>query len=248
MASETHETPSAAGGRFTTTHWSAVVRAGHAEATQAEEALSELCGTYWYPLYAFARRQGCQPAEAEDLTQGFFSRLFEKGFIANADQEKGRFRNFLLTLFKRFLANEWNRQHRQKRGGYQMAIPIDVELAESRFGDEPAHDEQPDVLFERQWALTLLDQVMTRLQLEYVESGRATLFEHLEPCLVRDESARPYAEIARRLNLTEAAVKMGVQRLRARYREILREEIGKTVASPDEVEGELQHLFAVFRR
>ncbi len=248
MPDDSPATASAAGGRFTTTHWSAVVRAGHAEGTQAEEALGELCQTYWYPLYAFARRQGFGPAEAEDLTQHFFARLLEKGFVASADQEKGRFRTFLLTLFKRFLANEWNRQHAQKRGGFQTVVSIDTAWAESRFSAEPAHGEQPDVLFERQWALALLDQVMAQLQREYVESGRAALFEHLEVCLVRDETALSYRETAARLNLTDAAVKMAVRRLRARYREILREEIGKTVVSPGEVEAEIQHLFAVFQR
>jgi RNA polymerase sigma-70 factor (ECF subfamily) len=248
MPDETQTTASAEGGRFTTTHWSAVIRAGHAEGVQAEEALSELCRVYWYPLYAFARRQGISPSEAEDLTQNFFARLLEKGFLAGADQEKGRFRTFLLTLFKRFRANEWNRQHTQKRGGFQTVVSIDAEWAESRFSAEPAHGEQPDVLFERQWALTLLDQVMAQLQREYVESGHATLFEHLEACLVRGEAALSYRETAARLNLTEAAVKMAVRRLRARYREILREEIQKTVSSPDEVEAEIQHLFAVFQR
>jgi RNA polymerase sigma factor (sigma-70 family) len=249
--SNAESTPSpaeAGGGRFRTTHWSAVVRAGQDDASQAEPALSELCQTYWYPLYAYARRQGCTPPEAEDLTQGFFARLLEKNFVARAEQEKGRFRSFLLTLFQRFMANQWRREHRQKRGGYESVISIDANLAESRFGAEPAHPDPPDVLYDRQWAQTVLEQVMLRLQGEYVESGRARLFEHLEPCLARDGSAQPYADIAHRLNLTEAAVKMAVQRLRARYREILREEIGKTVASPEEADAEIRHLFAAFAR
>lgn len=241
-------TACAAGSQFRTTHWSVVVRAGREGDTEAAEALGELCHAYWYPLYAFARRQGHIPAEAEDLTQGFFAWLLEKGSVNKADQEKGRFRTFLLTLFKRFQANEWNLQHAQKRGGYQPIESLDAAWAESRFSLEPSHGEQPDVLFERQWALILLDQVITRLQREYAASGRSVLYEHLESCLVRGTGALPYREIASRLNLTEAAVKMAVQRLRARYREILREEIGKTVASPDEVEEEIQHLFAVFQR
>lgn len=232
--------------RFTTTHWSVVIRAGKAEEIQAREALGELCGAYWYPLYAFSRRQGNSPSEAEDLTQSFFARLLEKGDVTGADPEKGRFRTYLLTLFKRYMANEWNRQHTLKRGGFQTAVPIDVEWAESRFSAEPAHGEQPDILFERQWALALLDRAMAQLQREYAESGRSTLFEHLEACLVRGEAALSYRETAASLDLTEAAVKMAVRRLRNRYREILREEIGKTVASPEEVDAEIQHLFSVF--
>jgi RNA polymerase sigma-70 factor (ECF subfamily) len=225
-----------------------VVRAGHGEASEAGQALNELCRVYWYPLYAFARRQGQVAAGAEDLTQTFLSRLLEGKFLAQADQEKGRFRTFLLTLFRRFMANDWNRQHMQKRGGYQTIISLDAASADSRYTAEPAGDESPDRLFERQWAQALLDQVMRRLQAEYVESGRARLFECLEACLARDESALRYAEIAAELGLTEAAVKMAMQRLRARYRVILREEIGKTVASPEEAEAELRDLFAAFQR
>lgn len=233
---------------FLTTHWSAVVRAGQTDAREAAAALAELCQNYWYPLYAFVRRQGRTPPEAEDLTQEFFAQLLAKNFVAKADQDKGRFRSFLLTLFKRFLANEWNRQHAQKRSGFQAVVSIDADLAESRLGAEPAHAELPDAAFERQWAMTLLERVMGRLQREYVESGRAKLFEQLEACLVRGESALPYAQIAARLNLTEAAIKMAVQRLRARYRELLREEISHTVATPDQVDEEIRHLFAAFRR
>ena len=248
MPEKAPDTHSSAGGHFRTTHWSAVIRAGHGDPIEAEPALNELCRVYWYPLYAFARRQGCAVSEAEDLTQAFFARLLERNFVAQAEPDKGRFRSFLLTAFKRFLANEWNRQHTQKRGGFQPAIAMDAGLAESRFDAEPAQGEPPDVLYDRQWALTLLDQVMGRLRHEYVESGRARLFERLEACLTRDEAALPYADIGAELSLTEAAVKMAMQRLRARYRTILREEIAKTVASPDDVETELRDLFAVFQR
>ncbi len=225
-----------------------MVRAGHGDASEAGPALNELCQVYWYPLYAFARRQGYGASEAEDLTQEFFTRLLERNFVAKAEPDKGRFRSFLLTVFKRFLADEWNRQHAQKRGGFQPVVALDAGLAEARFGAEPAHGEPPDALYERQWALALLDQVMGRLRQEYVQSGRARLFERLEACLTRDETALPYAGIAAELSLSEAAVKMAMQRLRARYRAILREEIAKTVASPDEVEAELRDLFAVFQR
>jgi RNA polymerase sigma factor (sigma-70 family) len=247
MAEPVQPSTEAAAGQFAATHWSAIVRAGGSNSPAASEALEQLCRIYWYPLYAFARRHGCNPSDAEDLTQTFFTRLLGQNLIARADPAKGRFRTFLLTLFKRFLANEWHREHAQKRGGFQAVVSIDSALAESRFGAEPAHGERPDALFERQWAVTLLDQVMNRLREEYVASGRGSLFEHLEACLIRDAAALPYTEIAVQLNLAEAAVKMAMHRLRGRYQAILREEIGKTVASPEEVELELQDLFNVFR-
>ena len=248
MSHSTPESPSEAGGQFRTTHWSAVVRAGHGDSSEVGAALNELCQVYWYPLYAYARRQGHIAAEAEDLTQGFFARLLERNFVAQADPEKGRFRTFLLTVFKRFLANEWNRQHVQKRGGFRPHLSLDAAWAESRYGAEPIQGDAPDLLFERQWALTLLAQVMRRLECEYEESGRAQLFERLEACLTKDETALRYAGVAAELGLTEAAVRMAMQRLRSRYRALLREEIAKTVVSPDDVEAELLDLFAAFRR
>ena len=247
MPDSTPETTAAAAGQFRTTHWSVVVRAGQDDWTEAGPALNELCRLYWYPLYAFARRQGASAAEAEDLTQEFFARLLERNFLGDADQEKGRFRAFLVTAFRRFMANEWHRAHAQKRGGYQTVVPLDTELAASRYGAGPAQGDPLDAWFNRQWAETLLDQVMRRLQSEYVASGRSRLFEHLESRLSRGEAAGRYSDVARELGLTEAAVKMAMQRLRARYRAILREEIAKTVASPSDVETELQDLFAAFR-
>ncbi len=231
---------------FVTTHWSVVLAARDRNSPHSDAALETLCRTYWFPLYAFVRRLGHSPHDAQDFTQEFFARLLRKEYLNAAASEKGRFRTFLLVAIKRFLANEWNRQHAQKRGGTVTVVSIDQELAESRFAAEPAHHLQPDVLFDRQWALTLLERTLSRLHDEYVVSGRAKLFELLRGCLARDESALPYAEIAARLNLTEAAVKMAVQRLRARYREILRAEIADTVASPEEIEEEIRHLFSTF--
>jgi RNA polymerase sigma factor (sigma-70 family) len=248
MPEEDHEFLPTASGLFRTTHWSAIVRAGHGDSVEWAAALNELCQVYWRPLYAYARHQAYAAHEAEDLTQAFFARLIEKDLVAQAAPEKGRFRSFLLTVFKRFLANEWHHQHTQKRGGFQPVVPIDTEIAESCLGPAPSHLEPPDVLFERQWAMTLLEQVMRQLQREYAESGRSSLYDRLEACLVRDEAALRYADIGAQFNLTEAAVKMAMQRLRARYQTILREEIGKTVASPEEVEDEIRDLFAAFKR
>lgn len=239
--SEIQDSVSRPNAYFVTTHWSVVLKAGNDTA-----ALSELCRVYWSPLYAYVRRLGKSPQDAEDLTQAFLARLLEKNYIASADQEKGRFRTFLLIALKRFLANEWDREHAQKRGGFQTIIPIDHAMAESRFGAEPACADQPDVLFERQWAITLLDQVMAQLQAEYTDTDRGELFTHLHPCLTKEDDALPYAEIAAKLGMTEAAIKMALQRLRGRYRELLRTEIAKTVESPDEIEDEIRHLFAVF--
>lgn len=232
--------------QFVTTHWSVVIAAGRGDSPDGQAALAELCRGYWYPLYAYVRRLGRGPQDAEDLTQAFFARVLEKNFIAAADQEKGRFRTFLLVALKRFLANDWDRQHAQKRGGFATVVSIDQGLAESRFGVEPAHGETPDLLFERQWAMTLLEQVMARLQAECAATDRADRFTLLRGCLTKDDAALPYAEIGARLGMSEAAVKMAVQRLRTRYRELLREEIAKTVASPDDVAAELRHLFSVF--
>jgi len=231
---------------FATTHWSVVLSAQDKGSPHTAQALERLCRTYWYPLYAYARRAGHPPADAEDLTQGFFARLLEKDYLKLAAREKGRFRTFLLVSFKRFSANEWNHQHAQKRGGFAPFVSIEQELAESRFAAEPAHQLQPDVLFDRQWAVSLIDRVMERLREEYLASGRARLFECLHGCLARDESALSYAEIAAHLHLTEAAVKMAVHRLRGRYREILRAEIAHTVSAPEEIEEEIRHLFSTF--
>jgi RNA polymerase sigma-70 factor (ECF subfamily) len=233
---------------FLTTHWSVVLRAAGEESETAHQALCDLCQIYWYPLYAYARRQGHSPHDAEDLIQGFFAVLVEKNFIGDADRTRGKFRGFLLTALKHFMANEWNRQHAKKRGGFTTLIQIDQMAAESRLEWELRDNVQPDAAFERQWASTLLDRVMANLEREYVESGRAKLFEALRDSLVRDESARPYADIAVYLKVSEAAVKMAVQRLRARYRELLRSEIARTVSSVEEIEPELRQLMSAFSR
>jgi DNA-directed RNA polymerase specialized sigma24 family protein len=238
--------PPASDALFVTTHWSVVLSARAKDPSQSAAALETLCRTYWYPLYAYLRRQGRPAHDAQDLTQGFFARLLQKDYLQAAAREKGKFRTFLLVALKRFLANEWDREHALKRGGFAPVVSIDQEVAESRFAAEPSHNLQPDVLFDREWARTLLERAMAQLQEEYVASGRARLFEYVQNCLARDESALPYAAIAARLKLTEPAVKMAVHRLRARYREILRAEIAHTVSAPDEIEEELHQLFSAF--
>lgn len=246
MSSASPTTPPASNAWFVTTHWSVVLSAQDPHSPRSREALESLCRTYWYPLYSYARRAGQSPPDAEDLTQGFFARLLEKDYLKTAARKKGRFRTFLLVALKRYLANEWDRQHAQKRGGFALVVPIDQDLAESRFASELAHNLSPDLLFDRQWAMALIERTMTQLQHEYIVSDRSQLFEYLRNCIAREESALPYAEIAGLLELTEAAVKMAIQRLRNRYREILKHEIAQTVSAPEEIEEEIRHLFSAF--
>lgn len=229
---------------FVTTHWSVVLAAERADTTRARDALSRLCQSYWHPLYAYVRRLGYSLHDAQDLTQEFFARLLEKKYLAGADESRGRFRSYLLASLKHFLANEWDKARAQKRGGGQTPIPIDPAAAETGLVFEPADPVTAEKLYERQWALTMLDQVLRRLRREYAETGRETLFEQLKPTLTEASRSVRYAEIASRLGTSEGAVKVAVHRLRQRYREVLRAEIADTVAGPAEVEDELRSLFA----
>jgi RNA polymerase sigma-70 factor (ECF subfamily) len=232
------------GGCFATTHWSVIVNTRALDSSVAREALEQLCKTYWYPLYAFVRRQGRAPHDAQDLTQEFFARLLEKNYLDDVRRERGKFRSFLLASMKHFLANEWDRARAQKRGGANAHVPIDTQSAETRYGLEPSHDHTPEKLFERRWALTLLDNVLARLREEFVASGKAEQFDQLKVALTADKRAVPYAELGARLRISQGAVKVAVHRLRARYREVLRAEIANTVASAADVEQEIRHLFA----
>ncbi len=204
--------------------------------------MAELCRIYWYPLYAFIRHRGHAAHDAEDLTQEFFARLLDKHFLASADREKGRFRTFLLMAVKRFLANEYDAAQARKRGGGQRIVPFEGLQPEARYHQEPADNLTPERLFEQQWALTLLDQVLARLQAEMTAGGKAALFESLKGHLAgsREES---YAATAARLGMNEGAVKVAVHRLRRRYRELLHDEIAHTVATPEEIEDEIRYLF-----
>lgn len=226
---------------FAPTRWSIVLAAaGESEGTGTRRALEELMGIYWFPLYAFIRRQGHGPQQAEDLTQEFFTRLLEKEYLAGADQSKGRFRSFLLTAAKRFMVNEWNKSRAQKRGGGRRVVEWNALDAEARYRLEPVDELTPERLFDRRWALAVLDQVMARLGREFADRGRGKLFESLAATLSAPEAN--YADIGGQLGMTEGAVKVAAHRLRRRYRDLLREEIAQTVAEPEEVEAEIRHL------
>lgn len=230
---------------FVTTHWSVVLAAARSDTTRAGAALEKLCQTYWYPLYAYVRRRGHSPEDAQDLTQAFFTRLLERNWVGRADRQKGRFRSFLLSALNHFLADEWDKVRAQKRGGGLAPLPLEFDAAETRYRHEPVDNVTPEHNYERRWALTLLDTVLRRLQLEYTQEGRGELFGALHPCLVGDRSSQPYAELANELGVAEGTVKSAVHRLRQRYRQLLRDEIAQTVAEPGEVDEELHHLFAV---
>jgi RNA polymerase sigma-70 factor (ECF subfamily) len=235
------EAPQPAGRGFCTTHWSLVL-AARGDTARAQPALAALCHAYWYPLYAFVRRQGVAPHDAQDLTQEFFARLLEKEWLNAVARERGRFRSWLLAALKHFLANEWDKSRAQKRGGGLAFVSIDDTSAESRYVHEPADHTTAETLYDRRWALTLLDRVLARLREEFVVAGKAAHFEALKGTLTGDRT--PYAEIAATLGTSEGAVKVAVHRLRERYRDLIRAEIAETVGSPAEVEDELRHLLA----
>ena len=243
-AEDNRETILAGAAQFATTHWSVVLSARDDRATQAQASLAKLCQAYWYPLYAYVRRQGHSAHDAQDLTQDFFARLLEKNSLEQVRREKGKFRSFLLASLKHFLANEWDRARALKRGGGLELISLDGDSAETRYGLEPAHGETADKIFDRRWALTLLDATLIRLREEFAAEGKTKLFETLKLTLTAERGTTPYAELATKLGLSEGAVKVAVHRLRQRYREVLRAEIADTVGTAGEVEEELRHLFA----
>lgn len=234
--------------RFTATHWSVVLAAAEGDSARARVALEALCHAYWYPLYAFVRRMGQSPPEAEDSVQGFFALCLEKNYLAAAQKEKGRFRSFLLLALKRFLAKERDKSRARKRGGGQKPIALDGLTAEQRYALEPAEYLSADRLFERRWALTLLEQVLSRLRDEQAAAGRLEAFEELKEFLLTGGRGTPYQEVGTRLGLSEGAVKVAVHRLRQRYRVLLEEAIENTVASPGEVEEERRFLLEVLSR
>jgi RNA polymerase sigma-70 factor (ECF subfamily) len=240
--------PSHVGAQFTTTHWSVVLAARRESSAAAREALEQLCQAYWYPLYAYTRRKGYGPEDAQDLTQSFFARLLERGYVQQADRQRGKFRTFLLTALSHFLADEWDRAHRLKRGGGQTFVSFDAASAEERYQLEPLDQFDAAKLYERRWATTLLEHAISRLEQEFESRGQLKLFESLRAFLVGDSGESTYAEIALPLGMTPAAVKMAASRIRARCREVLREEIAQTVASPQETEEEYRALVAALAR
>ena len=228
--------------QFATTRWTLVLAAGRDTPARAQAALAELCQTYWYPLYAYVRRRGHGPQDAEDLTQAFLARLLEKRAVAAARRQRGKFRAFLLSSLTHFLSDEWDKARAQKRGG-RKEIRLDALSAETRYAAQGQDRLTAEKLFDRQWALRLLEQVLCRLADEFAAAGKAKLFEQLRDCLTGARAALPYAQLARQLGMTEGAVKVAVHRLRQRYRELLFEEIAQTVATPEDVQEELRDLF-----
>jgi DNA-directed RNA polymerase specialized sigma24 family protein len=230
---------------FPATHWTLVLAADHVDSSTGFAALSEICRAYWHPLYAFARKLGCDPATAQDLTQGFFASLLKQPFFGRADEARGRFRSFLLGAFKRYIGHERERARTDRRGGGQSHVPLDVADFERRLASSLTTTDTPESLFERAWAVAMLDEAMQRLEAESVRGGRGEVFEALRPWLESDPPAAERAEAVRRLKLTENAFGVAVLRLRRRYQELLRGVILQTVGDPGEVEEELRHLLKV---
>jgi len=230
--------------RFLTTHWSLVLAAGDRDAAKARAALAELCAAYWPPLYGFVRRLGYDAEQSQDLTQEFFARLLEKDYLGTADQERGKFRTFLLASFRHFLANEYDRATAQKRGGGRSVLSLDFQATEERNRMEPAHALTAERLYERRWALALLEQALARLRGEFTRSGRGPLFDALKVYLTGEKAAVSHQQLGERFGMTAGAVAVTIHRLRQRYREVLREEIGRTVNDPSEIDGEIRDLFA----
>ncbi|MHC4403510.1 MAG: RNA polymerase sigma factor [Planctomycetota bacterium] len=232
---------------FKSTHWSVVLAAADRSSPECEDALATLCVTYWYPIYAFIRRQGASVHEAEDLTQAFFVRLLERDFLDNVGPEKGRFRTFLLVCLRRFLANERDRRSAKKRGGGRRPVSIDFAAADRRYRQEPFHELTAERVFQRRWTLALLERVVGLLAEEFRQSGKAALFDGLKVYLVAEQRMPPYAETAEKLGTSEGAVKVAVYRLRERFRRTLRAEVARTLDNPDDVDDEIRRLFEVLR-
>lgn len=234
--------PQAHRGVFATTHWGMVLAAGEKNTAESAAALEELCRTYWYPLYAYVRRRGHCPEDSQDLTQEFFYQFLRGNYLTHVDPRKGKFRSFLLAGINHFLAKEWHRSRRLKRGGGATLLAFDESRAEERYQGERLGGRSPEEIYERTWAIALLDRVLRRLADESFAAGQGPRFEELKPVLMGERPSLSYADLALRLGTTEPALKMTVQRLRRRYAELVQEEIAQTVRAPQEVEDELRHL------
>ncbi|MFK7819762.1 MAG: RNA polymerase sigma factor [Planctomycetaceae bacterium] len=230
---------------FHTTRWSIVLAAGRdATSESSSSALETLCQTYWYPLYVYIRRRTKDVHEAQDVTQAFFERLLEKKTLANADPDRGRFRAFLLTACKRFVVNEWKKEQAVKRGGGKATLSLDFEAAENRYSLEAEESLTPEILYEQQWAITLLDSVLDQLETEFVDRDKQAQFDVLKPFLT-GSTAMTHAEAGAQLSMQEGAVKVAVHRMRTRYRDLIRAEIAQTVESPGQIDDEIRRLFEV---
>jgi len=245
MSADQPNLPFGAGKRgFATTQWSVVLAAGELGRRESQIALAQLCETYWYPLYAYVRRRVGNVDEAQDLTQAFFCHLLEKRTIAQADRSRGRFRTFLVTALKNFLANQWQKARADKRGGGRIALSLDFNSGESRYQIEPSHELTPEKLYERRWVLTLLDRVLQSLRIELAEARKADHFEQLKGTLMGEAAAADYQRAAEALGITPAAAKQAAYRMRKRYRQLFREEVARTVADETEVDDEIGRLLA----
>ncbi len=232
-------------GRFNSTQWSLVLAAAERFTPASENALAKLCAAYWPPLYAYIRRKGYEVSEAQDLTQAFFARLLEKNYLGDAKRERGKFRSFLLASLNHFLSNEWDRKQAQKRGGGVTIIPLEMDSAEGYYRTDRADFLTPEKLFERRWALTVIDLALKRLEEEFTYRGKAQLFDRVKPFLIGAEGEATYRQIASELGMSEGAVKAAVHRLRRRFRELMRAEIAQTILRPDqpaEIDAELRSL------
>jgi RNA polymerase sigma-70 factor (ECF subfamily) len=233
--------------RFETTNWSLILLAVGGQDEAARDALARLCETYWPPVYAFVRRRGLQPADAEDRTQAYFARFFEKDYLRDFRPEVGRFRSFLLASVSHFLANEWDRERALKRGGGAVQISLDAASAEERLRLEPVDRLTPEAIFERQWAVALIARCLERLREEQTASGGRARFERLKAFLGGDGAPADYAALGRELGLSESTLRVAVHRLRRRFAAVLREEVARTVASPAEVDAEIRWLLETLR-
>ncbi len=229
--------------KFATTHWSTVRTAGDNDSNVANSALQQLCQTYWYPMYAYLRQQGYDADQAADLAQGFFADLLERKDIGRVQRELGRFRSFLLASLKHFVMNQWDRQRAQKRGGGKLVLSIDFREADGRYRHEPKHENTPDRVYEKQWALTLLDRTRAALRKEMERRGKAHEFDQLQVFLAGKSDEAILSHVARQLGMTEVAAKVAVHRMRQRFGELLRAEIRQTVDDPTDVDAEIQDLF-----
>ncbi|MBL9138807.1 MAG: sigma-70 family RNA polymerase sigma factor [Verrucomicrobiales bacterium] len=236
------------GPEFRTTHWSVVLAVGDGESPEANQALESLCRTYWYPLYAFIRRGGKTPADAEDLTQTFLARMLAKRYLGLADPARGRFRTFLLCALKRFLADEWDKSRAAKRGGGAIPLSLDELEPEARYALEPSDTRSAEAIYDHQWGQSVLDHVLARLRTEFETEGKSDLFETLKTYLVGDKGDLSIAQASARLHLSEAAVKSSIHRLRSRYREMVRIVVGETVQDPGDIDREIRELLAALAR